>query len=154
MACDNTQQETHARLLGGLGKAKRKFNIGALSTHTTGQARELPVLPVIPEQLAPHAEPGVQTGPAPVPSSTDAATRRWVMIKHKGAPRVHLLPGDGDVPLCRRRRGQIGKPIVRMVSMGTGLSELRQMGWGNPDVVCAICFAALPVGEKGALADR
>ena len=75
------------------------------------------------------------------------------MIKHKGTPRVHLLPGDGDVPLCRRRRGQIGKPIVRMASMGTGLPELRQMGWGGPDVVCAICLAAFPVEEKETLAD-
>ena len=153
MACDITQKETDTRFLGGLGKAKRKFNIGALSLHATKQARGLPVLPIIPEQLAPQDEPVAQTGPAHVPGGTDAATRRWIMIKHRGFPRVHLLPGDSEVPLCRRRRGQIGKPIVRMASMGTGLSDLRQMGWGKPDIVCTICLAALPVGEKEALAD-
>ena len=76
------------------------------------------------------------------------------MIKHKGQPRVHLLPADSEVPLCQRRRGQMGKPIVRRASMGTGLPDLCQMGWGKPDVVCAICLAALPDGEREALTDK
>jgi hypothetical protein len=152
MSLDITQKETGTHSLGSLGKAKRKFNIGALSLHAARQHRELPILPVAPEQLASHAEPHAQPDTGHVPSSTGADARRWVMIKHKGQPRVHLLPADSEVPLCQRRRGQMGKPIVRRASMGTGLPDLCQMGWGKPDVVCAICLAALPDGEKEALA--
>ena len=152
MSCDITQKETDTRSLGSLGKAKRKFNIGALSLHAARQHRGLPVLPMAPEQPASHVEPIAQPDPGHVPAGTGADARRWIMIKHKGQPRVHLLPADSEVPLCRRRRGQMGKPIVRKASMGTGLPDLRQMGWGKPDVVCAICLAALPDGEKEALA--
>ena len=151
MASDSNQEETQSRFLGALGRAKRKFNIEALSRHASRLAHAPPVLPVVPEQPALQAEPSAQIGSAHVPDSTGAA-RRWVMIKHKGAPRVHLLPADSEVPLCRRRRGQMGKPIVRMASMGTGLSELHQMGWSKPDTVCAICLATLPDGERVVLA--
>ena len=61
---------------------------------------------------------------------------------------MHLLPAEGDVPLCRRRRGHTGKPISRLQSMGVGLSDLIKMGWNSPDMVCAVCFTALPSEEK------
>ena len=151
MACDTNQKETQPRFLGGLGKAKRKFNVEALALHATKHTYNPPILPVEPEQLAPRADPTAQNEPMRVPDDTDAAARRWIMIKHRGVPRVHLLPVGGEVPLCRRRRGRIGKPIVRMASIGTGLSELRQMGWSKPATVCAVCLAALPVGEREVL---
>ena len=83
-----------------------------------------------------------------LPIAHPGTSRRWVMIKHKGAPHVHLLPAEGDVPLCRRRRGHIGKPISRLQSMGVGFSDLIRMSWNGPDVVCSACFAALPDEER------
>ena len=88
---------------------------------------------------------------APLPLVEAGSSRRWVMIKHKGAPRVHLLPEGSDIPLRRRRRGQIGAPIVRMASLGVGIHEIRQMGWNKSDVMCHDCSAALPDGERTAL---
>ena len=76
------------------------------------------------------------------------ANRRWVMVKHKGAPHVHLMPEEGDIPLCRRRRGHVGKPITRLQSMGVSLADLIKVGWNGPDAVCSICFAALPDEER------
>ena len=82
-----------------------------------------------------------------LPIAHPGASRRWVMIKHKGAPHVHLLPTEGDVPLCRRR-GHIGRPISRLQSMGVGFFDLIKMNWNGPDVVCSVCFAALPDEER------
>ena len=88
---------------------------------------------------------------APLPLVEAGSSRRWVMIKHKGAPRVHLLPEGSDIPLRRRRRGQIGAPIVRMASLGVGIHEIRQMGWNKSDVMCHDCTAAHPDRERTAL---
>ena len=41
-----------------------------------------------------------------------------------------------------------GKPISRLQSMGVGFSDLIRMNWNGLDVVCAVCFTALPKEEK------
>ena len=42
----------------------------------------------------------------------------------------------------------MGKPIRRIQSVGSGIRDLGKMGWSGSDVVCAVCFAALPSEEK------
>jgi hypothetical protein len=75
------------------------------------------------------------------------ASRRWLMVKFQGAPRVHMLPEDGDMPLCRRRRGAVGKPLVRLEGSGTSIAYLNRMSWGV-SCVCKICMRLLPQEER------
>ena len=142
------QAETRECLLKGLVEPERRFNIAALTRHAKGNPA---IQPDAKRQRAQHSIVADDMRPAPLPLVEAGSSRRWVMIKHKGAPRIHLLPGDSDVPLCRRRRGQIGTPIVRMASLGVGIHEIRQMGWNTSDVMCHGCAAALPDGEGNAL---
>lgn len=138
--------ETRKSLLKGLIGPKRKFNISALTRHASQPATP----PCAKRHRANDSEQVSPIVPAPLPLEC-GSSRRWVMIKHKGAPRVHLLPEGSDVPLCRRRRGQIGTPIVRRASEGIGLHEIRQMGWNTPDILCHGCTNALPDGESSTL---
>ena len=147
MSGSTNQAETRESLLKGFIGPRWKFNISALTRHVLVQPALLlhakrhkaqhngDAIPIV------HARPPVMSG----------SSRRWVMIKHKGSPRVHLLPDVSDVPLRHRRRGQIGTPIVRMASVGVGIQEIRQMGWNKPDVLCHGCTAALPDGESTTL---
>ena len=139
------QAETRECLLKGLIGPKRRFNIAALTRHAPTQPA---VLPHAKRHKTQHDKDTIAMVHTPLPLMGIGSSRRWVMIKHKGAPRVHLLPDDSDVPLCRRRRGQIGTPIVRMASVGVGIQEIRQMGWNKSDVLCRGCAAALPDGES------
>ena len=134
-------------MLKGLIGPRKRFNIAALTRHAPAQ---LAVLPHAKRHKTQHDKDTIATVPKPLPQM-DGSSRRWVMIKHRGAPCVHLLPDDSDVPLSRRRRGQIGTPIVRMASIGVGIHEIRQMGWNKSDVMRHDCTAALPDGERDAL---
>ena len=143
------QAETRECLLKGLIGTKRRFNIAALTRHAQTQPA---MQPNAKRQRAQHnMVPDDDQVHAPLPLAEAGSSRRWVMIKHKGAPRVDLLPDGSDIPLCRRRRGRIGAPIVRMASLGVGIHEIRQMGWNKSDVICHGCSAALPDGERTAL---
>ena len=146
MANDSTQKETPTRLLGGLAKSKQRFDIAALPKRMMCAASDpaLGSAATLPQPSASHS----QQQETHLPITHPGSDRRWVMIKHKGAPHVHLLPAEGDVPLCRRRRGHIGKPISRLQSMGVGFSDLIKMSWNGPGVVCSVCFTALPNEEK------
>ena len=147
MANGATVQETPARLLGGLANRKRRFDIAALpkrmmraaSDPELGSATAVPKPSALPAQQQEH-----------LPITHAGSDRRWVMVKHKGAPHVHRLPAAGDIPLCRRRRGSSGKPLSRIQSLGVGLPDLANMGWSGPDVVCVACSAALPREERAA----
>ena len=146
MACDSTQHETPARMCDGFSRPKRRFNIAALPRRTghvdqgsaLGSTAMTNHLPVSEDGALDSSQPKSQVG----------ANRRWIMVKHKGAPHVHLMPEEGDIPLCRRRRGRLGKPITRLQSMGVGLPDLIRVGWSGPDAVCSVCFAALPDEER------
>ena len=147
LAHDAVVQETPEQFLGGLAARKRKFDIAALPPR------------LVPSASGPDTQPPAAEPPSKLlrtdshnnlPLAQAGFGRRWVMVKHRGAPHVHLLPGSGDVPLCRRRRGSSGKPISRMQAQGVGLSDLAKIGWNGPDVVCTACFAALPGDEKAA----
>ena len=119
------QAETRECLLKGFIGPRRRFNIAALTKHAPTQPA------VLPHAKRPKTQHDKDTNTmvhTPLPLMETGSSRRWVMIKHKGAPRVHLLPDDSDVPSCRRRRGQVGTPIVRMASIGVGIHEIRQMG--------------------------
>ena len=72
------------------------------------------------------------------------------MVKFQGAPRVHLLPEGSETPLCRRRRGSVGKPLVRLEGSGTGIAYLNSMSWGI-SCVCTICVQMLPEAERVAI---
>ena len=146
MANDSTQQETPSHLLGGLAKPKQRFDIAALPkrmTHATSDS----TLGSVASLSQPSASPSQQQE-THLPIRHPGSDRRWVMVKHKGAPHVHLLPAEGDVPLCRRRRGHIGKPIKRLQSMRVGFPDLIKMSWNGPDVICAVCLTALPNEER------
>ena len=142
IANDSTQQETPTRLLGGLAKPKRRFDIAALPRRTMRDTRSSELGSAAVAAQPPDLQSRMLE--AHLPITHPGASRRWVMVKHKGAPHVHLMPDEGDIPLCRRRRGHIGKPISRLQSMGVGLSDFIKMNWHGPDVVCSVCFAALP----------
>ena len=146
---DVGQEATRECLLGLVKANKRKFNTPALTRHAQAQSAAQPGAKRQKAQYETAPDSGQIA--APLPLAEAGSTRRWVMIKHRGTPRVHLLPGGSDVPLCRRRGGQIGTPIVRMASLGAGLREIRQMAWNGSDVICADCFAALPDGGRTAL---
>ena len=146
MAYDSTQQVTPAHMCDGFARPKRRFDIAALPRRT-GHVDHGSALSstAITNQL-PISEDGALETNQPV--SQVGANRRWVMVKHKGAPHVHLMPEEGDIPLCRRRRGRVGRPITRLQSMGVSLADLIKVGWNGPDAVCSICFAALPDEER------
>ena len=146
MANDNTQQETPTRLLGGLARPKRCFDIAALPRRTIRDAGNSELGSAAIATQPPDLESRMQE--AHLPIAHPGASRRWVIVKHKGAPHVHLLPNEGDTPLCRRCRGHEGKPVSRLQSMGVGLPDLIKMNWNGPDVVCTVCFAALPDEER------
>eukprot|EP00972_Heterocapsa_arctica_P114410 16442308-Heterocapsa_arctica.AAC.1 len=46
------------------------------------------------------------------------ADRRRCAIYCRSEARVHFLPRDDEVPLCRRRRGAAGAPIKRSAISG------------------------------------
>ena len=97
---------------------------------------------------APTETPALPEDRGPTLPLTDTgASRRWVMVKFRGAPRVHMLPEDGDMPLCRRRRGAVGKPLVRLEGSGTSIAYLNQMSWGV-SCVCETCMRLLPEEER------
>ena len=146
ISASTDQAETREGLLKGLIGPKRKFNISALTRHTSQPATP----PSAKRHRAHDDESSAPIVSAPLPLEC-GSSRRWAMIKHKGAPRVHLLPEGSDVPLCRRRRGQIGTPIVRRASEGIGIHEIRQMGWNTPNILCHGCTIALPDGESSTL---
>ena len=72
------------------------------------------------------------------------------MVKFQGAPRVHLLLEDSETLLCRRRRGSVGKPLVRLEGSGTGIAYLSAMNWGI-SCVCTICVRMLPEAVQVAI---
>ena len=145
LAFDSTIGETPKHLLKDLVKAKRKFNIVAITAHMRARKTQ--------HQQPPKAVQG--NGQQPVhepvlPMTVHGASRRWVMVKFQGAPRIHLLPEDSETPLCRRRRGSVGKPLVRLEGSGTGIAYLNSMSWGI-SCVCTICVQMLPEAERVAI---
>ena len=66
----------------------------------------------------------------------------WVAVPWRGQPVVHVTPAQGGVPWCKRRRGQKGAQVRRMIACGHLLSERVQMGWGL-GAVCAECLGLL-----------
>ena len=145
MANDSTQQETPTHFLGGLAKSRQRFDITALPKRMRYAASD-PTL----GSAASLSQPSTSLSrrqETHLPITHPGSDRRWMMTKHKGAPHVHLLPAEGDVPLCRRRRGHIGKPISRLQSMGVGFTDLIKMSWNGPDVVCAVFHSPAQRGE-------
>ena len=144
LANDSIVEETPKHFLKDLVKPKRKFNIAAITayvkvkqTKRLGQQTPAPTeAPALPEDRGPT-----------LPLTDTGASRRWVMVKFRGAPRVHMLPEDGDMPLCRRRRGAMGKPLVRLEGSGTSIAYLNQMSWGV-SCVCETCMRLLPEEER------
>jgi hypothetical protein len=148
MASDILHQETPVKFLGGLAKPKRKFDIASLAKRMGTQHGHL--VPESPTPPAVAASSSQGHGPR-LPLTNAGSSRSWVMVKHRGAPHVHLLQMDCNIPLCRRRQGRLGKPITRLQSAGDGIQDLIQMGWNGPTTLCAVCFAALPEDEKVAM---
>ena len=133
LAVDSTSEETPKRLPKDLVKPKRRFNIAAITAHIRARKTQ--------HQQLPETVQGIGQQPAhePVlPMTVHGASRRWVMVKFQGAPRVHLLPEDSETPLRRRRRGSAGKPLVRLEGSGTGIAYWNSMSWGI-SCVCTIC---------------
>ena len=87
------QAETRECLLKGLIGPRRRFNIAALTKHAPTQPA---VLPHAKRPKTQHNMVANNMVPAPLPLMEAGPSRRWVMIKHRGAPRVHLLPDDSD----------------------------------------------------------
>ncbi len=123
MAADRTEAEMARSRLSALAQGRRGFDVAALA-----------------RRMAPPAENPLPGGPAD-------PGRRWVAVKYRGSPRVHMLPGTGDLPLCRRRRGESGAPIRRAFCRGGSISELQRLGWG-PAAVCPGCMCRLPEEQK------
>ena len=125
-----------------------KFDISSLAKRMTAQQGNLvqddPAPPVVASSSSQMAVPNL-------PFADPASSRRWVMIKHKGAPHVHLLQTGSDLPLCRRRQGRLGRPFRRLHSTGDGIASLTRMGWSGAETLCKVCFASLPEVERGAL---
>ena len=143
LAADITSEETLKHLLKNLVKPKRRFNIAAITAHVRAAQ--------VQEHQPPVAEPGVQPSSDPVPPvANQGMNRRWAMVKFRGAPRIHLLPETGETPLCRRRRGSVGKPLVRLEGSGTSINYLNSMNWGI-NCVCAICLRMLPDEERAVI---
>ena len=123
LAADSTSEETPKHLFKDLVKPKRKFNIAAITAHVRATKTQ--------RQQPPAAVVGQRPAREPVlPMTVQGMNRRWVMVKFQGAPRVHLLPETGETPLCRRRRGSVGKPLVRLEGSGTGINYLNSTNWG------------------------
>ena len=141
LAIDPVVEETPKHFLRDLVKPKRKFNIAAITAYVkVKQAKHLESrAPALAGNSPPSKEPTL-------PVTDIGASRRWLMVKFQGAPRVHMLPEDGDMPLCRRRRGAIGKPLVRLEGSGTSIACLNQMSWGV-SCICQICMRLLPQEE-------
>ena len=148
IAGDLPHQETPEALLGGLAKPKRKFDIPALAMRMGAQRRRISTDALPSQAGAASSSQGPVHG---LPIVEGASSRRWVMIKHRGAPHVHLLQTGCSVPLCRRRQGDRGKPITRLQSEGEGIPSLVKLGWNGPAALCRACFAALPGDEKRAM---
>jgi len=148
MASDVLQHETPTKFLKGLVRPKRKFDVEALASRMTAQRSHL--MQDAPASSASAASSSQGTS-LTLPITDPPPNRRWVMVKHRGAPHVHLLQMNSDLPLCRRRQGRLGKPVKRLQSAGDELSGLTRMGWNGPETLCKVCFAALPEGERGSL---
>jgi hypothetical protein len=148
LADDCVVEETAESLLQGLARPKRRFNISALA-----KRRPRPTMSSAPTQPAPSGAVECQLAPQParpLPLNEPGASRLWVVVKYRGAPHVHILQDAGQIPLCRRRQGRAGQPLVRLQGAGEGLVELHSMGWG-PTAVCAVCFHALRQDEQRVL---
>ena len=147
LATDSAVEETPKHFLKDLVKPRRKFNIAAITAYVkvkkTKQHEPDPANTVKCHALQELQEPML-------PLAVQGAARRWVTVKFRGAPRVHLLPEDGETPLCRRRRGTVGRPLVRLEGSGTGIAYLNQMSWGI-GCVCKICTRMLPEVERMAI---
>ena len=126
IAGDAVQQETPVQLLGGLAKPKRKFNITALAKRMQDAPSELEPSSAMP--LAQCSATPSQEQEVLLPIADVGFSRRWVMIKHKGAPHVHLLPNESNVPLYWRRQGCACRPITRLQPVGSGIQDLSRMG--------------------------
>ena len=109
IAYDCAQQETPAHLCGEFARPKRRFDIAALPKRTVHVDHGSGLSSIALATQPPISEGSVLGANLPVAQT--GASRRWVMVKHKGAPHVHLMPEEGDIPLCRRRRGNVGSPL-------------------------------------------
>ena len=125
------EEETAAHLLQGLAKPKRRFNVAALAARMRGE-RIGAVAPPVVQPAQSQAASGPQQEPGELlPVEAPGSSRRWVMVRWLGAPRVHLLQDGSGTPLCRMRQGDAGRPIVRLAGASTGLGGLNHMGWGG-----------------------
>ena len=146
-ATDSTVEETPKHFLKDLVKPRRKFNIAAITAYVkvkkTEQHEQNPADPVTC-----HALQRVQ-----VPMlffAVQGADGRWVMVKFRGAPRVHLSPGDSETPLRRRRRESVGKPLARLEGSGTGIAYVLESDeLGNRLCLCDLCARAPGSGTHG-----
>ena len=144
------EEETAAHLLQGLAKPKRRFNVAALAARMRGE-RIGAVAPPVVQPAQSQAASGPQQEPGELlPVEAPGSSRRWVMVRWLGAPRVHLLQDGSGTPLCRMRQGDAGRPIVRLAGASTGLGGLDRMGWGA-GAVCAACAHAVPAGGRNSL---
>ena len=110
MATDTVEQETPRHRLGEFASRKRKFDVAALPP------RQVQPCTIMPGSASSASQSAVAPHEQHLPQLPleEGSGRRWVMIKHRGAPHVHLLPAQGELPLCRRRRGCVGKPLKRV----------------------------------------
>ena len=107
MAYDSAQQVTPAHLCSGFTRPKRRFDMAALPKRTMHIDHGSGLGSTSITNQPPISEGSVLGASLPV--AQIGANRRWIMVKHKGAPHVHPMPEEGDIPLCRRRRGHVGK---------------------------------------------
>ena len=67
------------------------------------------------------------------------------MIKHKGAPTCTSCQMEATSHSVEGGRAAWADlRISRMQSVGSGIQDLSRMDWSGPEVVCTVCFAALP----------
>ena len=76
----------------------------------------------------------------------------WAAVSFNNEPIVHFLPGPGEVPFCRRRRGDKGRPLVRVAAAGHGAATLAALLW-PASVCCAECVVRMPLGAAAAIRD-
>ena len=83
-------------------------------------------------------------------AAAEAGALHWAAVSFSGEPVVHFLPAPKAVPFCRRRKGERGRPLVRVAAAGDGLATLAALAW-PASACCPECLSKMPLDSAEAV---
>ena len=127
VASEEAVASAPAEWVGHLVQVRKRFGLGKMS--------------------APPRKPPAATERKPV---LGAVPFVWEATKKRGAILVHLLPQQGAVPFCRRKKGARGQQLKRVVAKGETMQQLCAVA--ELDSLCSDCVRlsglSLPSGQS------